>query len=85
MTKCLICGMEHSKRGDAISCGLCKTCGMALCGKRMTARIAGKAYAFCCLACKNSYSKMHAAMKRKLKKGEITEREFLEFENGVLI
>ena len=85
MAKCIICGMQHSSKGDSLSCGVCKTCGMALCGKRLTARIAGKAYAFCCSACKDTYTKMRASMKRKLKKGEITEKEFLDFERGVVI
>jgi len=85
MAKCLICGMQHSSKGDSLSCGVCKMCGMVLCGKRLTVTSAGKAYAFCCSACKGTYRKMHAAMKRKLKKGEITEKEFLDFERDVVI
>ncbi|MCJ7817196.1 MAG: TRASH domain-containing protein [Candidatus Aenigmarchaeota archaeon] len=85
--KCLICMRDHNlkKVCDPISCGVCRMCGMALCGKRLTVRSAGKVYAFCCARCRNTYKKMESMMRKKLKQGEITEKEFQDFETGVVI
>jgi hypothetical protein len=84
--KCLICKHQHPKRtADALSCGVCKTCGMVLSSKRMTVRSAGKVYAFCCSTCTASYKKISALMKKKLRRGEITEKEFQDFERDVVI
>jgi hypothetical protein len=86
MARCLICNHEHAvKNQDPISCGVCKMCGMVLCGKRMTVRSAGRVYAFCCARCRNTHKRMSAAMKRKLRRGEITEKEFQEFDRDVVI
>ena len=86
MAKCLICSHEHSAgKHDALSCGVCKTCGMALCGKRLTIRSAGKVYAFCCARCRNTYKRISSAMRKKLSSGKITEKEFRDFERGVVI
>lgn len=86
MTKCLICGHEHpSGRQDALSCGVCKTCGMALCGRRFTLKSAGKVYAFCCSKCRDTYRRISSEMRNKLRRGEITEKEFRDFETGVVI
>lgn len=60
-------------------------CGMALCGKRLTVKIAGKVYAFCCTNCRNTYKKMHSVMRKKLRNGEITEKDFQEFDRDVVI
>ncbi len=85
--KCLICHHQHPTRNaaDAISCGVCKTCGGVLTGKRMTFRSAGKVYAFCCGTCKSTYKRMSHLLKTKLRRGEITEKEFQDFEKGVVI
>jgi hypothetical protein len=86
MPKCLICNHEHAvKNQDPISCGVCKMCGMVLCSKRLTVRSAGKVYAFCCARCRNTYKRMESAMKKKLSLGEITEKEFQDFERDVVI
>jgi hypothetical protein len=86
MSRCLICNHVHSARNaDAVSCGVCKMCGGVLAGKRMTVKSAGRVYAFCCGTCKATYKKMSSLMKKKLMRGEITEKEFREFESGVVI
>ena len=84
-TKCLICHHQHSAKADAVSFGVCKMCGAVLTGKRMTARSAGKVYAFCCRTCKSTYKRMSSLMKKKLMHGEITEKEFQDFHKGVVI
>jgi hypothetical protein len=84
--KCLVCNHQHSlKKADALSCGVCKMCGAALTSKRLTVRSAGKVYAVCCTTCKATYQRIHSLMKRKLRKGEITQKEFQEFDKGVVI
>ena len=85
--KCLICRHQHPARNaaDAISCGVCKMCGGVLTGKRMTVRSAGKVYAVCCGTCRSSYKRMSGLMRKKLRRGEITEKEFKEFEKDVVI
>ena len=85
--KCLICRHQHPARNaaDSISCGVCKMCGGVLTGKRMTARSAGKVYAFCCGTCTKTYKRMSVLLKRKLKRGEITEKELQEFDRDVVI
>jgi len=86
MAKCLICDHEHSAgRQDSLSCGVCKTCGMVLCGRRLTLKSAGKVYAFCCARCRDTYRRISSAMRKKLRHGEISEKEFRDFENGVVI
>ncbi|MEM5812717.1 MAG: TRASH domain-containing protein [Candidatus Aenigmatarchaeota archaeon] len=85
--KCLICRQNHksSKNQDPLSCGVCRMCGMTLCGKRLTMKSAGKVYAFCSETCKETYKRMALVMRKKLLKGEITEEDFSKFENGVVI
>ncbi len=84
--KCLICKHQHPRRtADALSCGMCKTCGMVLSGKRMTIKHTGKAYSFCCSACSKAYKRIASIMKKKLSRGEITEKEFQDFEKDVVI
>ncbi len=87
MAKCLICRHEHppSGRQDAISCGVCKTCGMVLCGRRLTVKSAGKVCAFCCARCMGTYKRISSTMRNRLRRGEISEKEFRDFENGVVI
>jgi len=86
MAKCLICDHEHSAgRQDSLSCGVCKTCGMVLCGRRLTLKSAGKVYAFCCARCRDTYERISSTMRKKLSHGEISEKEFRDFEKGVLI
>lgn len=85
MPKCLICHHQHSAKADAISCGVCKMCGAVLTGKRMTVRNAGKVYAFCCGTCTSTFRRMYSLMKKKLRRGEITEKEFQDFERDVVI
>lgn len=83
--KCLICNHKHSIKADAVSCGVCKMCGAVLTGKRMTVRSAGRVYAFCCSTCTNTYKRMSGLMKRKLRRGEITEKEFQDFQKDIVI
>jgi hypothetical protein len=86
MSRCLICSHEHSAAmQDALSCGVCKTCGMTLCGRRLMVRIAGKSYAFCCASCRDAYRRISSEMRKKLRHGEITEKEFCDFEMSVAI
>jgi hypothetical protein len=60
-------------------------CGAVLTGKRVTVRSAGKVYAFCCGTCKSTYKRMFGLMRKKLRRGEITEKEFQDFQSGVVI
>jgi len=85
--KCLICRRQHPARkaADVLSFGVCKMCGGVLTGKRITVRSAGRMYAFCCVTCKSTYKRISGLMKRKLKRGEITEKEFQDFQSGVVI
>ena len=84
--KCLICNHQHRpKKADALSCGVCKMCGAVLASKRMTVKNAGKVYAVCCMTCKSTYRKMSSVMRKKLKRGEISEKEFQEFDRDVVI
>jgi len=85
MARCLICNQQHSAKADALSFGVCKMCGAVLTGKRMTARSAGRVYAFCCGTCTSTYRKMSSLMRKKLRRGEITEKEFQDFQNNVVI
>lgn len=64
---------------------MCKTCGMVLCGRRVTLKSAGRVYAFCCARCRDTYRKMDSAMRKKLSRGEITREEFQDFQKGVVI
>ena len=85
-SKCLVCNHQHSaKKADALSCGVCKMCGAVLTSKRVTVRSAGKIYAVCCTTCKGTYQRIYSLMKRKLRKGEITQKEFQDFENNIAI
>jgi len=85
--KCLICHHLHPSRSavDSLSFGVCKMCGGVLTGKRMTVRSAGKVYAFCCGTCKSTYKRMSGLMRKKLRRGEITEKEFRDFEKDIVI
>jgi tRNA(Ile2) C34 agmatinyltransferase TiaS len=59
---------------------VCKTCG-----RRLTLKSAGKVYAFCCARCRDTYRRISSSMREKLRRGEITEKEFRDFEKGILI
>jgi hypothetical protein len=58
---------------------------MVLCGRRLTVKSAGKLYAFCCARCRDTYRRISSDMRKKLSSGEITEKEFRDFEKGVVI